>query len=437
MTDVDSRSEDLGGDATKRAEARPERHASKKSVCKRCEYPSALQGQKCNAHGYNSGGDNPCRGLIDRIGELKADCHAGKPSDPNPTKQLNFYQLRWPLCHKALPTGHYGRGMTLRLRVVQSAWESTARQVATEFGSVIPVVKGNGYGFGRSALMPLASSIAADYGDAIIGVGTVYEAADVPDGFTAMVLTPHLGELPVTLTRDVVLTVGSSEHVDSLAHQGWDSPVVVKVQSSMRRHGVEQATLPDLVARANAAGLNVIGFSFHPPLLSADNDNVDEVRSFLRDLPPNSTVFLSHLAPDSCNDLQSEFDGMTMSIRVGTALWHADKTQMHLSADVLSVDSVTAGTPVGYRRTETEEDGTVVVIGAGTAHGVDALDGGLSPFHFARRRLHMIEKPHMHSSMVFIPDGASVPSVGDWIDVQRPLITVTPDELQWVSASTF
>ena len=334
-------------------------------------------------------------------------------------------------------SGHYGQSMTLRLRVVQSAWESTATRVAEDFGSIVPVVKGTGYGFGRANLMPIATRLSSDYGDGYVAVGSVYEAADVPDGFTAMVLTPHLGELPVTLTRDTVLTIGSVQHVDSLARQGWDSPVVIKARSSMRRHGVRKSEMPDLIAYANASGLRVIGVSFHPPLVNDENDNVEEVRDFLRRLPPNSTVFLSHLSPQSCNDLQGEFDGMNMSIRVGTALWHADKSQLQLSADVLSVHKVSAGAAIGYRRIETEHDGHVVVIGAGTSHGVYELDDGRSPFHFERRRLHMIEKPHMHSSMVFVPDGLSVPNVGDWIDVQRPLIAVLPDEFQWVSASTF
>lgn len=339
-----------------------------------------------------------------------------------------------PLSHKALPSAYYGRDMTLRLRVVQSAWESTATSVASDFGSVVPVVKGNGYGLGRPSLLPLASQLASDYGDSFVAVGTVYEASEVPDGFTAMVLTPHLGELPVTLTRDTVLTVGSTVHVDTLAHQGWDSPVVVKVRSSMHRHGVEVAELSDLVAHANSSGLNVIGFAFHPPLLTDENDNQDEVRGFLAELPPNSTVYLSHLSPESCSALHDEYPGMNMSIRVGTALWHADKSLLHLSADVLSVESVKAGAKLGYRGVDATEDGTVVVIGAGTAHGVTTLDGGLSPFHFAQRRLHLVEKPHMHSSMVFIPHESPTPRVGEWIDVQRPLITVTADELQWVTS---
>jgi hypothetical protein len=37
----------------------------------------------------------------------------------------------------------------------------------------------------------------------------------------------------------------------------------------------------------------------------------------------------------------------------------------------------------------------------------------------------------MHTSMVLAPRDGPQPSVGDRVDVQRPLITVAPDEVVW------
>jgi hypothetical protein len=71
------------------------------------------------------------------------------------------------------------------------------------------------------------------------------------------------------------------------------------------------------------------------------------------------------------------------------------------------------------------------MIGAGSANGLALLPGDLSPFHFAQRRLAMIEPPHMHTSMAFVPDGEPCPEVGDWVDLQRPLTMTTIDELSW------
>ena len=37
----------------------------------------------------------------------------------------------------------------------------------------------------------------------------------------------------------------------------------------------------------------------------------------------------------------------------------------------------------------------------------------------------------MHTSMVFVPFGDPVPSIGDRIDLQRPLTTTLVDEYVW------
>ena len=74
---------------------------------------------------------------------------------------------------------------------------------------------------------------------------------------------------------------------------------------------------------------------------------------------------------------------------------------------------------------------TIVMIGAGTAHGVQPLDDGRSPFHFARRRLALLEPPHMHVAMALVPAGEPAPSSGGVVDVQRPLITTLVDEVRW------
>jgi hypothetical protein len=77
----------------------------------------------------------------------------------------------------------------------------------------------------------------------------------------------------------------------------------------------------------------------------------------------------------------------------------------------------------------------VVSIGAGVVNGIAPLDdvepGNDSPFHFARTRLALVERPHMHTSLVVVPTDAPLPTVGDRVDVQRPFITTTVDEIEW------
>jgi hypothetical protein len=139
-------------------------------------------------------------------------------------------------------------------------------------------------------------------------------------------------------------------------------------------------------------------------------------------------VWVSHLSPATYAELPTSH---RYKLRIGTYLWHGDREALHLEADVLETRHVGAGTTAGYRLATIETDGTLVMIGAGTANGVAPLPGGLSPFHFGRARMALIEPPHMHTSMAFVADGGSCPKVGEWVDLQRPLITTAVDELVW------
>ena len=61
--------------------------------------------------------------------------------------------------------------MGLRLTVRRRGWQEHVQKVAASMPGLIPVVKGNGYGFGRDVLIPIAAGLSAQ-----IAVGTVYEA---------------------------------------------------------------------------------------------------------------------------------------------------------------------------------------------------------------------------------------------------------------------
>jgi alanine racemase len=312
-------------------------------------------------------------------------------------------------------------GVTVRLSVDTERWRAHVARVARHSPGLIPVVKGNGYGFGRAAL----AEIAADLSD-LVAVGTVHELAGLPGPATPVVLSPALD--PPADARPI-LTVGSATHVDALA--GWPGRVVVKLASSMRRFGVEPDDLGPVTRRARAAGLDIVAFAVHPPLVGTDDEHADDVAAWLDLLDPEDEVWVSHLSLEGYETLVDLWPDRRLRIRRGTALWHGDKTALHLGADVLDVRAVRAGTTAGYRQAVVPADGVLVMIGAGTAHGVDVLPDGRSPFHFDRTRLELLEPPHMHTSVAFVPAGRMVPGVGDVVDVQRPLITTAVDEVRW------
>lgn len=294
-------------------------------------------------------------------------------------------------------------------------WRSHVARIANAVDGLVPVVKGNGYGFGRIALARLA----AEFADTV-AVGTIHELEGLPAELTTVVLTPTLTP-PDTGTP--ILTVGSADHVAALAR--WQGRVVVKLASSMHRYG--RGT--ELIDVARRAGLEVVGVSIHPPLAGTMDDHRREVTRRITEIDPTVPVWISHLDHASAAMLPMSH---TYRLRLGTGLWHGDKTFLHLDADVLDVRPIDAGTPAGYRLAPAASDGHLVMIGAGTANGVAPLPDGRSPFHFQRRRLVLHEPPHMHTSMVLAPTGEPVPEVGDRVDLQRPLTTTTVDEFVWL-----
>ncbi len=305
--------------------------------------------------------------------------------------------------------------MTIRLTVRRERWWHHVTDVAAAVEGLVPVVKGNGYGFGRAGLAVAAIELSP-----LLAVGTVHELEGLPEQATPIVLTPTLAPPPTT---EPVLTVGDVAHVDAL--RGWDGRVIVKLSSDMQRYGGDI----DLVVRAQSAGLRTVGVSIHPPLAGDEDDRRAQIVRRLPEIDPTLDVWVSHLSPATYETLPSSH---RYKLRVGTYLWHGDREALHLEADVLAVRKVRAGMRAGYRLGEVPGDGTLVMIGAGSAGGVIPLSDGRSPFHFARRRLELLEPPHMHTAMAFVPDGDPCPAIGDWVDLQRPLTMTAVDELRWV-----
>jgi len=315
--------------------------------------------------------------------------------------------------------------MTLRLTVNRQAWLDHVRLTASQHETVLPVVKGNGYGFGRPILFEQAAHL-ADH----VAVGTVYEATDVPPSLTPVVLTPAGTHLPSSLSAHAVLTVGSLDHVAALRSHTWQGSVLIKLQSTMQRFGVAGNELAALQSACTNASLNVVGWSIHPPLNNDNQDRSGEVSCWMELLHDNLPVYVSHITAEQIGSLRSQFPNRTFVSRLGTSLWLGDKSMMKLTAEVLDVHAVDGGT-AGYRSTALPGSGHIVIVGAGSAHGVNEIVGVGSPFHFAQQRVALVEPPYMHSSMLFVPVGQPVPRAGERVDVQQPLTRVSADTISW------
>ena len=308
--------------------------------------------------------------------------------------------------------------MTLRLTVQRDRWYRHLHSVAERTPGLIPVVKGNGYGLGRHFLAGEAIAMSD-----VIAVGTVHEIDTAllervrDTAASILVLTPTLA--PAVVAPEVILTIGDPAHLAAVPAR---TRVVVKLTSSMARYGGDAT----LLQSAHDAPVEIVAVAIHPALAG---DRCGDITARLEGLPATHEIWVSHLDADELAQLPSAY---RYRVRLGTALWHGDKSMFHLGAEVLQTRPVSAGTPLGYRGIAAPFDGTVVMIGCGSSHGVRPLGDGRSPFHFARRRLTLVEPPHMHTSMVIIADGDPVPNIGDIIDVQHPLTMVSADVIDWV-----
>lgn len=337
--------------------------------------------------------------------------------------------------------------MPLTLHVDRSAWSAHLDSVAAEHPGHVPVIKGNGYGFGRARL---AQEVLAR-GGRRVAVGTLAETRDLPAGLDeVLLLTPEL-KLREAPAANVTFTVGSGAHIAALSDVGAaGARVVLKLASSMRRYGVGPDELPALAAAAAGAGLEVVGYSVHLPLAATSAANAAEVHAWLPHLDPQAELLISHLSAKDAAAVAAARPGPVHS-RIGTRLWLGAPRTMSATATVLEVRAIGRGERFGYGQGKGRR-GTLVMVSAGTAHGVAlaaprhaargkgwaitlAEAGGevahrvVSPFTYQGARTTFAEPPHMHTSMLLVPHGEPVPDVGDELAVQVRYTTTSFDEI--------
>lgn len=320
--------------------------------------------------------------------------------------------------------------MSLRLTVNEHAFRAHVGHTVGSTPGLIPVVKGNGYGLGRPFLMQLVSAL---LGPAqAVAVGTVFEAQDILAPIPVYILTP-IGDFDqVAIPTNAIPTVATERDLAVLQSKGWKSPVVVKLASPMQRFGVTSQDFLALVQQVAAAGLSIHSCALHLPLHQTDEEIAEQLATWMPLIPECVTVSLSHISSTQLSVLRETFPTAEFEVRLGTALWHGDKSFFSLHTEVLAVHPIEKGKTAGYHSTAAPADGHIVVVAAGTAQGISPLENGSSPFHFQQQRLTLLEAPYMHSAMCFVPLGQPCPKIGDAIDVQRPLHSVAPDITLWV-----
>ena len=342
--------------------------------------------------------------------------------------------------------------MSLLLHVDGERWRAHLTAVAEAYPDLVPVIKGNGYGFTAGRLARRAQWL-ADRGLGIdtIAVGTYDELPHVAQRFDGdlLVLTPWRPfgaalEVDPGLDSRIIHTLGRLEDVEDLLTRQPGARFVLEQVTSMLRHGLSTRDLwasAPILARHPQARLE--GVALHLPL--AQGSHLGEATRLVNDAVAAglgaTTVWVSHLTRGELAALRTAYPEFTFRPRIGTELWLGDRGALRVTSTVLDVHPVARGDVFGYRGRTAPKDGHILVVSGGTAHGIgleaptgdsslkaraatlargglDAVGFVRSPFSIEGKQRLFAEPPHMQASMLFLPHGTHVPAVGDLIDVR-------------------
>jgi hypothetical protein len=347
------------------------------------------------------------------------------------------------------------------LRLDSARWHEHLRTVVHAVPGIVPVIKGNGYGYGLRRLAEESARLGVD----VVGVGTAQEVESVRAAFAGdiVILNPwdssaQAGEL--TGDSRVISTVSRISDLERLAARdqrpGERRPrVLVELLTSMRRHGLRTDQLGQVPALLG--GVEFEGWTIHLPIQSEGRYAEAERLARAALEIARGTLWLSHLPPEEAYGLARQLGGagadpVPVRLRIGTRLWLGEESSRQTVATVLDVHPIRRGERAGYRQRICPADGWILVLAGGTSHGVgmeaptsattvrqraialatgslEAAGLALSPYTINGKKRWFLEPPHMQSSLVFLPAKEQPPAIGDEVPVELRLTTAIVDDI--------
>jgi hypothetical protein len=353
--------------------------------------------------------------------------------------------------------------MSFVLRINADAWRKHLNQTVAEFTNagarVVPVVKGNGYGFRRENLIRECIALNVD----CIAVGTIFEAREALASWNKDVVVLEPFTPSDTQSRQIwqevtrghahrLIAIVASKDIASAAASGI-SRVRLEGETALHRFGMSSQDV-DAVLNDIPDGMRIEGLTIHlsktepaiahvamletPASASKSNGWLLESLGWLmayhsiaadRDLP--IFLSLSHVTAKDVEVLLSyktTIANLTIEVRIGTQLWLGVPGALSVSGTVLAVHVAGLGhTKVGYTQVDSHGHDRMLVVSGGTSHGValsapsapttlrrrliaiaqglsEALGSVRSPFTHGGHHLVFAEPPHMHVSMLWTQD---------------------------------
>lgn len=371
--------------------------------------------------------------------------------------------------------------MTFALTVDANKFRAHLTSVVAQYqdagAQVLPVIKGNGYGFGRVTLADEVTRLNLDQ----VCVGTIWEAGEVLENFYGQVVvleplnstdalaTDHWTTL-LTEFADRLVAVVSATDTHWIQKIGVKQ-IWVEALTSMNRFGLAPHQIAQALKNLDQQ-ISVVGFSMHLPIVQPAvskltkfetakvNSSSNKVReivgwiSWLSEIVETSnepiTVSTSHLIAAEVAQIIRECPEAKLQIRLGTSLWLGAPNALSVTGTVLEVHEIAASDKAGYQQNSGGRK--IAVVSGGTAHGVAlaapittsslrkrgiAVVEGLaqavgkirSPFSYQGNNLNFVEPPHMQVSMLWA-DNSRI-NVGDEIQCNVRNTTANFDAVIW------
>lgn len=334
----------------------------------------------------------------------------------------------------------------LILRVDSERWRHhIAHYVARHQGDLVPVIKGNGYGFG----IPTLAREAANFEAQTVACYSAEEAAVIRSQFSGdvLLLAPHeaIDEEWVIHTIAPATTAFATSFAG-----GRPKRFVIEILSPVKRHGFAITESFAAIKEFSATGI-CEGLALHLPIVQKRSmvSWIDKQLSTLtgQGVKPElyqSTIWLSHISAEDLVALKKSWPDIRWRVRVGTDLWLGARTSLTATSRVMDIHPLSASEQVGYRQVSPGR-GWLVVAAGGTAQGIglEVPTGGVksliksllrlfgwnpSPFSWNGKALPFIEPPHMHNSLLFIKSGVA-PEISEEIGLNVRFTTTTFDEV--------
>lgn len=331
---------------------------------------------------------------------------------------------------------------TLTLHVDGERWRHhIAHYVARHQGDLVPVIKGNGYGFGAPTLAREAASFQAQ----CVACYSADEATVIRSQFDGdvLLLAPHA-------TLDEEWIIHTVTPVSAVLGNRNPKRFVLEILSPVKRHGYEISEIERAINQYSATG-NCEGLAIHLPI-NQKSSAVTWVNSQLHALNKTGvspsryqkTIWISHISPEDLLTLKNNWPDIRWRVRVGTDLWLGARTSLTATATVLDRHQISSKQRVGYRQSAPGKGWIIVAAGgSGQGIGLEVPTGGVrsllktllrvfgwnpSPYSWNGQALSFVEAPHMHNSLLFIKKG-DAPEIGEEIGLNVRFTTTTFDEV--------